>query len=114
MHNLYVGVESTHEDFVCGVGEVHDMCETWSEEVRRGVVELEYYDGQTWKKLGPKLGELGERAELHRFKKMGVYECVSREAVRRDPIGRTARVKWARVNKGSEDSPEVQHRLVAQ
>lgn len=34
-----------------GLGEVHDMCEGWDEEVRRGVVGLEYCDEQTWKRL---------------------------------------------------------------
>lgn len=38
------------------------------------------YDGeQTWKKLNPELVVNGEREELARFKKMGVYEYTERE-----------------------------------
>lgn len=51
---------------------------------------------------------------MGRFTKMGVCEYVCRETARRDPIGETARVKWGRVGKGSEDNPEVRCRGVAQ
>lgn len=44
------------------VGEAHDMCEKWPDEARRGVAHLEYHDEQRWKRLVPKLVELGEKA----------------------------------------------------
>lgn len=46
-------VRSAPEEISCGIGEIHDRCEGSSEDVRRGVVDLEYFDEQTWKKVDP-------------------------------------------------------------
>lgn len=92
---------SMQEDFSrWDVGMVDDMCEGWSDDVRRGVVGLEYYDGQTWKRLDPSLVERGEREDLDRFTKMGAYAYVRREEAMSDQQGKIATVKWVRINKG--------------
>lgn len=58
--------------------------------------------------------EIGEKADLERSKKMGVYEYVSRSEAMQDFTGKTVKAKLARVSKGSEKHPEVRCRLVAQ
>lgn len=50
-------------------------------------------DEQDWKKLDPKLVEKGEREELERFKKMGVYDYVSRAEAENDQEGKAVKVK---------------------
>lgn len=42
---------------------------------RRNVADLEYYDEQTRERLDPKLVAMGEKSELERFKKIGVYDA---------------------------------------
>lgn len=53
-----------------GMGEVDDMCEKVPGEVYRGIVGMERYDEATWKRLDPKLDEMGEKAEMGRFTEM--------------------------------------------
>lgn len=64
------------------------------------MVDIEYYDEQIWKRLDPKLVELGEKAELDRFQKMGVYDYVPRDIARPDPTGAIVKAEWVRMNKG--------------
>lgn len=90
------------------------MCEAWSDDVRRGAVDLGYYDEQTWKRFNPKLVEMGEKADLEHVQEMGVYEYVSREVGRRDGIGKMARVKCVRVDtRSDEEQRDVRCRVVA-
>lgn len=105
---------STHEELRWGIVDVHDMCEEWNEEVRRCVVDMEYYNEQTWKKLDSALLEEAEQEALERFNKMGVHECISQDEVEQAPVGKSAKVKWVRINKGTEEFPEFRCRLVAQ
>lgn len=42
-------------------------------EMRGGIVGVEYYDAQTWKKLDSILVEHGEKMELGRFNNMDVH-----------------------------------------
>lgn len=88
-------------------------CEMWADEIRRVVVELEYYDEQTWKRLVPELVQKGEREELDRFMKTGVYEYMTRRWAEEDPEGKKVKVKWVRPSEGAEYRPEVRCRLVA-
>lgn len=69
---------------------------------------------QTWKKLVLELVIKGEREELVRFQKIGVYEQVSLEDVGQDPEGEKVIVKLVGNNKGSDEHREVRCRLVAQ
>lgn len=55
------------------------MYERRSAKMQQSVTDLDYYDGQTWKRLDPQLVEKGEHEELDRFKKMRVYEYVVRK-----------------------------------
>lgn len=63
-------------------------------------------DEQPRRRLYPTLVELGEKAELERFKKMGVYQHMPRDVARREARGNIVKVKWVRVKKGSEQHPE--------
>lgn len=63
--------------------------------------------------MDPKLVEIGEKAELETFKKMGFYEYVPRSVAKNDS-GKTVNAKWVRINKGSEEIAEVRCHLVAQ
>lgn len=83
------------------------MCDKEDPELRSWATDMKYYDEVTWKKLEPALVELEERAELERFKKMGVYEYVSRNEAVHDPERKVVKVKWARVHKGCDDQPDV-------
>lgn len=83
------GERTMQEDFRWR-GAAGDTCERWNEEVCTGIVDLEYYDEQSPKKLDPFLVEQGEKAELGRFKRMGVYEYVPRDVMRTDPTGKNS------------------------
>lgn len=64
-----------------------DTCEEWGAEVRQGIVDMEYYGGQAQSPLGPAPLKR-ERAELERFKEVGVYEYISREQVGEESTGK--------------------------
>lgn len=98
------GRGSRQEDFVRDIGKVHDMCEGWPKEVRRGVMDLEYGDEQRWKRLDPTLVELGEKAELERFKKTGVYEYVRRDVARRGTAFKSVKAKLMRVSRAVKNT----------
>lgn len=69
------------EYFTWGIGEVGEMCEKVPEDVYRGTMDMEYYDESTWKRLDPKLVEMGETVEMDRFTKTGfvsMYHAVGR------------------------------------
>lgn len=53
------------------------MHEGWDDGVRRGMVDMEYYDEQAWKKLDPVLVEQCEKAGLDRFQHIVVYEYLA-------------------------------------
>lgn len=102
------------EYFVLSLGSVHDMCEKMSVEAERSVVDLEYYDEQTRKRLGSKPADMGGRAELDRIKTMGVYAYAPRSIANTEPTWKTVKAKWVRIIKGSDEKPEARCRLVAQ
>lgn len=66
-----LGRESDVGGLPIGCRGADGMCEGWSEEVRRGMADMDCHDEQTWKK-----------AELDMLKKMGEYEYVYRERSR--------------------------------
>lgn len=69
--------------------------------LRQGLTDMEYYDELTRKKLDPKLVTKGEHGETAGFKKMGVYEHVSRARAINDSFLEMVTVKWVPVNKGA-------------
>ena len=108
-------VERTmQEDMKWDEMRVSDMCMPDDMDIRRGETDMKYYDENTWEELDPVKVVEGERAELSRFKEMGVYEYVSRETAMNDPEGQFVKVKWVRTNKGSVADQVVKCRLVAQ
>ena len=54
--------------------------------------------------LDPQLVASGEKDELDRFRKMGVYSYVPREQAEQDMEGTFVRTKWARIDKGTPAS----------
>lgn len=62
-------------------------------------MDMRYFDEQMWGLFDPALVELRERAELERFKKMGVYTYAPREEAIHDPRGKVVKAKRVRVNK---------------
>ena len=94
--------------------EVCDMSLPDNEDLRRSVTDMKYFDENTWEELDPERVAEGERAELERFKKMGVYDYETRAVAMNDELGEFVKVKWVRTNKGTPMDPEVRCRLVAQ
>lgn len=68
-------------DMTWAIGQVDDMCEPTDAEVQRALAE-HYDDENTWDRLEPELVRAAERAELERFRKMGVYEYMARGEAR--------------------------------
>lgn len=56
------------EELFGNIGSVGVMCGEWSEEVRRGFVDMEYFGEQTWKKLDSVLAENGEAGRTRSVK----------------------------------------------
>lgn len=81
------------------VGQVERTCEKKGLEVILWVANMKYYDEVTWKNSDPALVQCRERAELERFKRMGVYGYVSHDDVAHSPEGKVLKAKWARVKK---------------
>lgn len=54
--------------------------------------------------MDPKLVEKGEREELKSFKKVGVWDHVSRDEAENDQEGNVVKVKWVRINKGTDET----------
>jgi hypothetical protein len=102
------------EDMKWGINGVSDMCEQDHEDIRRIETDMQYYDENTWEALDPEKVAQGEKAEIERFRKMMVYEYVSRERAQEDEEGKFVKVKWVRTNKGTSLEQEVRCRLVAQ
>jgi hypothetical protein len=102
------------EDMTWEVNEWSDMCEPEDVNYQRMETDLKYYDENTWEELDPVKVTAGERDELERFTKMGVYEYIGREQAMTDPEGKFVKVKWVRTNKGTAKDQEVRCRLVAQ
>ena len=102
------------EDMRWDLMEVCDMCMPENEDLRRSVTDMKYFDENTWEELDPERVAEGERAELERFKKMGVYDYETRAVAMNDELGKFVKVKWVRTNKGTAMNPEVRCRLVAQ
>ena len=120
MENQEGDMEVTHmekmmqDDMPWMIGEVSDMCENQDPDLVRMEVGMEYYDENTWEPLDTKLVAMGEKDEMERFKKMGVYTYASRAEAESDENGKFVKVKWVRINKGTKDKPKVRCRLVAQ
>ena len=101
------------EDMRWDLMEVCDMCMPDNEDLRRSGTDMKYFDENTWEELDPERVAEGERAELERFKKVGVYDYETRAVAMNDELGKFV-VKWVRTNKGTAMDPEVRCRLVAQ
>ena len=100
------------EDMRWDMMEVCDMCMPDNEDLRRSVTDMKYFDENTWEELDPERVAEGQRAELVRFKKMGVYDYETRAVAMNDELGKFVKVKWVRTNNAMD--PEVRCRLVAQ
>lgn len=94
---------------------MEDMCDKLDSGALRGVADRVRTTGS---RLGsgwtPMLVEKGKRDELDRFKTMGAYEYVTWEEAHENVQGKIVEVTWVRINKGTEDQPEVRCRDVAQ
>ena len=64
--------------------------------------------------LDQQLVKEAEKAEIARFKKMGLYSYLSRSKASNDFAGSFVKVKWVRTNKGTAAQPNIRCRLVAQ
>ena len=82
--------------------------------IKNTVDDMAYFDENTWEILDQQLGKEAEKAEIARFKKMGVYSYVSRSEALNDPDGSFVKVKWVRTNKGTAALPNITCRMVAQ
>ena len=91
-----------------------DMSEKDHPDIQQFVTDVEYFDENTWEPLDPGLVDVGEKDELDRFRKMGVYSYVDRDKALADEGGKFVKTKWVRVNKGTSSAPKVRCRLVAQ
>ena len=96
------------------VREVSDMCIPDDPIIKNTVDDVAYFDENTWEILDQQLVKEAEKAEIARFKKMGVYSYVSRSEALNDPDGSFVKVKWVRTNKGTAAQPNIRCRLVAQ
>ena len=54
-----------------------------------------------------------KRKEMERFNRMKVYRVVTRESMERDEDGKMISIKWVITNKGAEEHPVANARLVA-
>ena len=68
------------------------------------------FDENSWEPLDNNLVKVGEKEEMDRFKKMGVYRYVDRRVALNDPDGNFVKVKWV----GSMKGNKVRCRLVVQ
>ena len=82
--------------------------------IKNTVDDMAHFDENTWEILDQQLVKEAEKAEIARFKKMGVHSYVSRSEALKDPDGSFVKVKWVRTNKGTAAQPNVTCRLVAQ
>ena len=69
--------------------------------------DMAYYDENTLEKLAQHLVEEGDKAELARFKKIGVCSYVRRSEAVDDPDGTFVKVQWVRTNKGTLAQPNI-------
>ena len=90
------------------------MCDELPPLVRQAVADMSYYDEHLGARLNQKLVQTGEAVELERFAKMGVYGYAERTTAMSDPEGVFVKVKWVRINKGTQQDPQIKCRLVAQ
>ena len=102
------------DDMKWTVSEVSDMCVPDDPTIKNTVDDMAYFDENTWEILDQQLVKEAEKAEIARFKKMGVYSYVSRSEALNDPDGSFVKVKWVRTNKGTAAQPNIRCRLVAQ
>ena len=102
------------DDMKWTVSEVSDMCIPDDPIIKNTADDMAYFDENTWEILDQQLVEEAEKAEIARFKKMGVYSYVSRSEALNDPDGSFVKVKWVRTNKGTAAQPNIRCRLVAQ
>ena len=107
--NPYQGL---HE--VWTLSEVSDMCIPDDPIIKNTVDDMAYFDENTWEILNQQLVKEAEKAEIARFKKMGVYSYVSRSEALNDPDGSFVKVKWVRTNKGTAAQANIRCRLVAE
>ena len=75
------------DDMRWTVSEVSDMCIPDDPIIKNTVDDMAYFDENTWEILDQQLVKEAEKAEIARFKKMGVYSYVSRSEALNDPDG---------------------------
>ena len=102
------------DDMKWTVNIVSDLCIPEDPAIKTAMDDMAHYDENTWERLDQHLVEEGEKAELARFKKMGVYSYVRRSEAVNDLDGTFVKVKWVRTNKGTLAQPNIKCRLVAQ
>lgn len=57
------------------IGQVDDLCGPMDAEAQRALAQRDdYYDENPWGRPDPELVKVGEKAEVERFRKMGVTE----------------------------------------
>ena len=102
------------DDMKWTVSEVSDMCIPDDPIIKNTVDGMAYFDENTWEILDQQLVKEAEKAEIARFKKMGVYSYLSRSEALNDPDGSFVKVKWVRTNKGTAAQSNIRCQLVAQ
>ena len=85
------------------------MCGETSEDV----TNMNVYDETSGELFNQRLVRGAEDEELHRFKKMAVYDYMDRQTAHQDGEGIFVKVRWVRVNKGTKTNPHLKYRLVA-
>lgn len=95
------------DDVRRALNEIHAVCEPTLDELSHSIVETDYFGENAQEMLDPEAVLQGERPELERLLKMSVCECVATGAATNDPEGKLAKVNWVRINKGTEDNPDV-------
>ena len=74
------------EDMRWGEKEVSDMCMPENVDLLRWETDMRYYDQNTWEELETNKVVAREKAELERFRQMGVYDYIRREEAMEDPM----------------------------
>ena len=105
---------SYQDDMKWTVSEVSDMCIPDDPAIKNTMDDMAYLDENTSGILDQELVKVAEKAEIARFKKMGVYTYVRRSEALNDPDGSFVKVKWVRTNEGTAAQPNIRCRLVAQ
>ena len=92
------GVDAAEDDEICNGDEDPDeWLSSWYPETH----------------MSQKMVIEAKRKEMLRVKRMKVYRVVTRESMKRDEEGNMISIKWVITNKGTEEDPIAETRLVA-